>query len=165
MYTKNNIAIGKVASKDIRRPELSCIAFYGDRTVATDSFRLIEMSADGKKQKKPTLLYAKEVMQRTKLMNELLNVDDIQKKAMVNPLDDLIVYPDIDLVLDQAERNDHIVIKVNGKYLAECAQILSKLSKFSSIEMYIPKEDGRPIILKSSNETQSARALIMPMTK
>ncbi len=163
MYNKHNIAIGKVASKTSFKPELACIAFYGNRTVATDSFRLIEMSADGRKQKEPTLLFAKEVMERIKLKNEELDIKDIQATARLDSIK--ATYPSIDVVLDSAEKDIEQVIRVNAVYLAECAMILSKLSKFATVELHIPKNQGKALVLKASNDKQSARALIMPCIK
>ena len=44
LYNQNNLAIAKIADKNKNRPEISGVLFEKNKTVATDSFRLIEMS-------------------------------------------------------------------------------------------------------------------------
>ena len=44
LYNNNNLNITKIASKNENRPELTGVFFKSDKTVATDTFRLIEMS-------------------------------------------------------------------------------------------------------------------------
>lgn len=44
IYNKHNLEVAKVASKSDMKPELACVLFMPDKTVATDTFRLVEMS-------------------------------------------------------------------------------------------------------------------------
>lgn len=43
-YNKNNLSIHRIASKSDLKPEIASVLFTPSHTVATDSFRLIEMS-------------------------------------------------------------------------------------------------------------------------
>ena len=47
LYNKNNLIIHQITSKDENRPELSSVLFKKDRSVATDSFKLIEVKNIG----------------------------------------------------------------------------------------------------------------------
>lgn len=165
-YNKNNLAIGKVASKSSIKPELACIAFYGNRSVATDSFRLIEMSAEGKKKKKPVMLHAKTLNQLVKLgKGESKTLEDIIASARIQTTKG--EYPDIDRVLDDCEKNDSVKIKLNGEYLADILDILSKLGSFGEVELLVPTKEYKPLVIKaeSADKKQKARALLMPMTR
>ena len=44
MYNKNNLAVAAIASKSSIKPELASVLFTKDATVATDSFKLVEIS-------------------------------------------------------------------------------------------------------------------------
>lgn len=44
LYNKHNLAVAKIAATSNLRKELTCVAFFKDKTVATDAFRLIEVS-------------------------------------------------------------------------------------------------------------------------
>ena len=44
IYNKNNLAVAKIASKNKSRRSIAGVLFTPEKTVATDSFRLIEMS-------------------------------------------------------------------------------------------------------------------------
>lgn len=46
-YNKHNLAVKSFASKSLVKPELNAVLFRKDRTVATDSFRLIEVTTPG----------------------------------------------------------------------------------------------------------------------
>lgn len=171
MYNKNNLAVGKVASKSSIKPELACIAFYGNRTVATDSFRVIEVSAEGKAHD-AKMLPAKEVMQRVKLSkDESVELDRIETITGIVP-NPHHQYPDIDQVFTSAERNeDYVEVNVNAKYLAELATIMSKVSDYEAVTLRVPTEKGKPVLMlsyhgkKRDDEPQKARALLMPMNK
>ena len=46
LYNQNNLAVAKFASKSDTRPELAGVLFTPKKTVATDEFRLLEVSVD-----------------------------------------------------------------------------------------------------------------------
>ena len=46
LYNRHNLAVSKIASLDTYKPVLSSVFFSKEKTVATDSFRLLEVSVD-----------------------------------------------------------------------------------------------------------------------
>jgi len=46
LYNKHNLAVAKIASKSGNREELASVFFSKDKTAATDSFRLLEVSVN-----------------------------------------------------------------------------------------------------------------------
>lgn len=169
MYNKNNIAVAKVASKSSVRPELACVAFYGDRTVATDSYRLIEMSASGKKRETPTLFYAKDLMTSMKVKkNEGYSVDE--ESIPLKPLtENDHEYPSIDMLFDRVKGKEYVEVEVNAGYLAEICTILKELDTFGKVTLKLPVGSTyEPVILEAVNKdpknVQTARALLMPMS-
>lgn len=167
MYNKHNIAIHKVASRSSIRAELACVAFYGDRTVATDSFRAIEVSAAGKKKAKP-VLYTARSLQTVKLKKgECVDDQSIPVKS-AEGIDN--EYPDLDAVWKRTEGKDYASVKVNASYLAELCELMKGLDPFQAITLKVPTGGlGLPIILEATDkkalgeETQTARALLMPI--
>jgi len=120
MYNKLNLEVGKVASKSFIKPGLTAIAFYDDRTVATDSFRMIEISKPGVKEfsrktsKDPVLKYAPQAMRHKTLFkkDQQFEVKDI---ICDTPIHDQ--YPKIDDVIDKAEINTkHEITKTRNHF-------------------------------------------------
>lgn len=170
MYNKNNFAVGKVASKSTIKPELGCIAFYGDRTVATDSFRLIEMSATGKKLDTPILYEADVIKKGVKLKKgeTITMMKEIPVKASPWHGD---TYPQIDVVLKDLERTEYVEHFIQAEYLEEILNVMKNVdARYGKVTLKVPKEQGKPIVIVAVNteegkETQTARALVMPWGK
>lgn len=169
MYNKHNIALHKVASRSSIRPEFACVAFYGDRTVATDTFRLIEMSATGKKKEKP-VLYTARSLETVKLKKG----DEVDEKTMaIKPADGIEHdYPDVDKILQPLDDRKYAEVKVNAAYLAEICTILKGLDPFQAVTLKVPTEATYyPIVIEArgpmpkEGEPQRARALLMPMNR
>lgn len=162
MIKKENLLCAKIASKNSIKPELKCIAFYGDRTVATDSFRLIEIPvACGKKQKEPILMYADTV----KIPKGQIGIEEPAGQIVHGR------YPDVDVVMDRDADIEFVTISVNGALLGELLTQMSKLNKFRRVTMHIPMERLRAIKLEAEcdhipkDDKRKARGLIMPMSK
>lgn len=173
MYNKNNIAIWKIAAKSQIRPELQCVAFYGDRTIATDSYRAIEMSATGKKRTKPTLY-----MSRSLEIVKLKKDETIEEDALpIKPGEIENAYPDIDAVFNRTNDKKYAQVVVNAEYLADICTLLKGLDPFKGITLQVPIESAYdPIIITADNSRgtgsgkdevaiQKARALLMPMSR
>lgn len=163
MYNKLNLSIGKIASKERVRPGLSSIAFYGDKTVATDSFRLIEVSAPGEKLAEPVLLNAKTLAKNLKVSaKDSYSLEQIVSRIEVIPTIDN--YPDYLKVLEPAfVREGDIKIKVNAKFLSEVLALMADTNKFNMVELSIPVNDRQAICLKTENKSQVVRAMVMPI--
>lgn len=189
MYNKLNLAVGKVASKTSIKPELGSIAFYGNKTVATDSFRLLEVSAPGAALEEPVMLNAnhlkgnfkmtpdkermkfdKEYKAAMKQNGFLVELDEIKKKSGAEPIEG--TFPKYEDILEPAfKREDDIKFSINGKYLAEMLTIMAGTNKFAQVEFSIPQGQGKAIVLTAKtaktkdSESQIVRGLIMPMNK
>lgn len=167
MYTKKHLEVGKVASKTSIKPELTSIAFFGDKVIATDSFRAIEYTVpNGERTEKPLMLNAKLVRQRVKMDRfEELTADQIRAVARLEPTEG--TYPDVEKVMKDSEKNDCITVNINGRYLAEIATLLCGFNKFERVTLKIPKEAYKPVILEAEGKEgeMKGRGLIMPMNK
>jgi len=166
-YNKRNLDIGKVASKNSIKPELASIAFWGDRTIATDSFRLIEMSAPGKRLKEPELIPAEVLKKNFKIgPNDELTLDEIKTRGAVDSIE--ADYPEVDQVIDRIfSREDDVKITVNGQYLAELADQLRRLSKINKVTLSFSTKKNEAITFTAEDMKtgQKARALLMPMNR
>jgi DNA polymerase III sliding clamp (beta) subunit (PCNA family) len=169
MYNKLNLAVGKIASKSSIKPELQAIAFCGNRTIATDSFRLLEISAPGEKHE-PILLNAKQLKSNMKMpTDDYLSVEEIKTQSATVPIESR--FPDVDEIIEPAfKREDDLVIKVNGKLLAELATLLAGMNKFGQVTLRIPQKPYSPIAMYAETKEktegkQIGRALLMPMNK
>lgn len=170
MYNKLNLSIDKITSKQSFKPELAAIAFYGDKTVATDSFRLLEVSAPGEKLEKPVLLNAKRLACSLKISKEdSLTIDEIVTRSGMTETQG--TFPNYEQIMEPAfNREDDIKIKVNGKYLAEMVKILAGTNPIAEVELSIPLEKYQAITMtaKTSKKVgvgQTVRGLLMPMNK
>jgi hypothetical protein len=163
-YNTNNLAIHKFTSKSSIRPEFQCVAFYGDRTIATDTFRLVEVSAHGKEHP-PILHRADDVKNRKVKKGEAVEREALQ----LYPVE--AQYPEVDIVLKREfeNGNEYTQFTVNGEYLAEIAKMASTLSKHKKITLAVPRDGGTSALRivavgdMAGNEGQRVRAIVMPM--
>lgn len=161
MYNQNNLKVLKHAGKEVGfSNKLSHVAFYGNRTVATDGFSLVEMSAEGEAHAPvfypATLLKAVKIPKGTTLSNNDFGLTHIERPD----------YPNVDAVLDEAcNREDDIVIKINATYLINALSTLKDLNRFGYVTLSIPSERGRAVVVKGEGEKQWGRALVMPSKK
>ncbi len=167
MYNKNNLGVAKVASKSTIRPELSCVAFCGDRTIATDSFRLIQMSANGKKKNVPILYRADEIKKLKLKKDETIDESAIPiKMATIGSAE----YPNTDTIFDSLKNKKYVGVRVNAAYLADICNVLKDLDPFQAIVLKVPVDEKyAPIIItaetqkKNGEAEQTARALLAVM--
>ena len=156
--------MGKIASKNSVRQELNCIAFFGDKVIATDSFRAIEVTVSGgERLEKPVLLNANTVQKRVKMdKSETMTLEQIRTIAQLEPVDE--TYPDVEEVMNKAESNDCISMTINGRYLAEMVTLLSGLNLLNTVTLKIPKEPSKPLIIEADGYMKG-RGVLMPMNK
>lgn len=171
MYTKLNLLPAKVASKGAIKRELNCVAFYGDRTVATDSFRALEVEAGGEKLEKPEL-YQSDMVKTVKLKNGE-TMHEPEKHGLKNMADEVGVYPDVLQIIDQAEkREDYVEISINGRLLGEMLLLMAKANAYEQVKMRVPTGKKLPVYLytdqtakRGKNESKKMRGLVMPMNR
>lgn len=157
MYTKENLLVAKIAAKKSVKPELNCIAYYGNRTVATDSFRLMEVpTEEGEAETKPTMCLA----DTAKMPPTVLKVYEPLGYRVAG------TYPDIDQVLKEDKNEEYVEVSVNGKLFGELLIQMSKLNKFGQVKMRVPKTKYKAIRLEAPYlKDKPARGLMMPMNK
>lgn len=162
MITKENLLVAKIAAKKSIKPEMNCIAFYGDRTIATDSFRLLEVPViNGEKYEEPIMMLADTV----KIPKGMIGIEEPTGYRVAGK------YPDVDRVIDGDKHLEYVEVSINGKMLGELLSQMGKLNKFCTVKMKIPTTPYRAIQLEAKcdhlpkNDERKARGLMMPMNK
>lgn len=156
MYTKENLLVNKIAAKKSVKPELNCIAFYKNRTVATDSFRLMEVPT------KDDVELADDIDMRL--------ADTVKMPAGHVAIDEPIgyrvagTYPDVDTVMERSGQGEFIELNLNGKLFGELLVQMSKMNKYGKVTVKVPTEKGRAIMLEAPYlKDKPAKGLMMPM--
>lgn len=173
MINKNNIAIARVCAKSNIKPQLQCVAFYGDRTVATDGFGLIEVSATGDKREVPILYTAKYLEQVKIKKGEFVDESSlpIQKDTIAGSN-----YPNVDSIMHYADddQDNYASIMINAEYLGAICAVLKNIHPNSHVTLKVPTGNNlsRPIVLLTQSQLgdsdepkQTARALLMPINQ
>lgn len=171
MYNKLNLLPAKVASRGAIKRELNCVAFYGDRTVATDTFRALEVEADGEKLDKPEL-YPSGLVKAVKLKAGE-EMHEPSAHGLNDVSDDVGEYPDVLQIIDRVERDDDCVeVSINGRLLGEMLTLMAKANAYEQVKMRVPKGTGRAVYLYTDataktgkNKAKKMRGLCMPMNR
>ena len=173
-YNKINLAIAKIASKDNNRPELSSVFFTRNKTVATNSYMLLEVSiptaepniAGAMQSCNPFLVSASDII---KIKSESVAIKHIDAKAIQFIADNQIItipridgqFPDYDKIFPQGKPKAEVI--VNAKYLRTLLENLGKLSDNITIKIH---GDDKPVVLTASyGNHQFSRALLIPVKK
>lgn len=171
MYTKLNQLAAKFASRYGLKEELRSVAFFGNRTIATDSFRLLEVSAKPDKDgnlpdaHEPKLIIADAIKKLKLKKSDELTLTDIEKQTGV-PANPHITYPDVDIIINNAAKNDECTeLTVNGRLLGELLIAMSKGNAVEAVTLRVPHGPARPIYAYTKLGEQKMRGLCMPMNK
>lgn len=165
MYNKNNLRVAKCARESGLKPELASVLFTGLHTVATDAFRLIEMSVPQGEAHEPVLLDAKQVEaikvtdKDTIVVAENGNIKIAQSEYSPEKRD-AETFPKYEAIFPT--KDPVIKIAFNARYLSEMLAILKRVPKFERVEMSLYGERD-PIVIEAKGDEQSARAMLMPM--
>jgi len=160
MYRKKHFDLPLRVVND-RQPN---VAFYGDKVVATDSFRLIEIKADGEPHE--PVLYPARLLKAIRLGEK----DTIHESQFgIIPIEEH--FPKYEELQKTWEKIEYFEFSVNGDYLAEFVSRIGKLSKYKKVVISIPKvwatdeaeRKAHPLVIKSVDGT--ATGYIMPMEK
>lgn len=161
MITKENLLVAKMADKKNTRPELQCIAFYGDRTIATDSYRMLDVPVkDGVKYDEPILMLADTV----KIPAGMLGIEEPTGYRVA------VKYPDVDKIMGD-DKGGYREVKVNAKLFGELLTQMSKLTKRSVVTIRIPNKDNVAIKIEATcmhlleSDKRKAIGLLMPILK
>ena len=180
MYNKHNQAVAKFAAKTCVKPVLASVLFTNEKTIATDSSRLLEVSSlrqeDDSENIDPTLILADSVRviqlpkkrptfwfkTATKKLVEIMTRDErgAEKVFSTNDIIDE-EFPDYEQLFPT---EFDVEIIMNGKLLGEMLTEIGKMSKRSSVTIKI--KQGKPVVLISeTDEGQKVRGLIMQQRK
>ena len=190
LYNKHNLAVAKIASKSDIRPAISGVFFTDKKTVATDSFRLIEMSVpkdskaenfpkDNKKSAmrgcKPFILNASYLQKNVKVKEDSIAISHIDdnKVEILQVVDGMVMpkyipritseqFPDYEKIFPTAKPVAEV--SVNATYLAEICELLGKLNNLNSVKIKFYGE-GQPVLIEGEGVNQSGRGLVMPLRK
>lgn len=187
LYNQNNLNVAKMASKSDIKPELASVFFTKTKTVASDSWRLLEVttpkhgaypedfSADAMRGVKPFMVDAKRLLaikippskMHERNVLALKHVAD-NSVSFLNNNGDILAAPRINGEYPEYERiipNGQPIAetKLNGQLLGELLLLLAKIGKAEAVTLKFHGE-GKPLVIEATNDEQSGRGFIMGMT-
>jgi len=162
MYTKDHLLTAKIASKTSVKLELTCIAYYGDKVIATDSYRMLEIPVeDGVALDKPDLRIASSA----KMPHGFITVDEPLGVKLPNAGE----YPDINSVMKTMREGEFTTISVNGKLFGELLMQMAKVNESGKVTLRVPVAPEKAIILEAPigkvTSDIKATGLMMPLNK
>lgn len=168
MYNKHNLLPLKFVSKLSLKPELASVAFYPNRTIGTDSFRLLEVSSLNPEENstrtgttEPTIIHKDELKQIKLKKGETTTIPNL-------PTIEDRTYPDVDIVMKEDLNQAYATIKVDGKLLGEMLVAMATMNPFGQVELRVPVNTPYKAIrlTATDNKTkQVARGLVMPQNR
>jgi len=170
MYTNNNLLTLKATNPKSMNPVTSAVAFYGNRTIGTDSFRLLEVSAPGEAHE-PTVIYSNQLKSfKPEKKVTQFTLEDIT--TALKTVSHYVYYPDVDQVLAEKTDEEYSTIKVNATLFGELLVTMGKMAKNGIVEIKIPtKCKTNPIHIYANShehyqsENQTAHGLMMRTNK
>lgn len=160
MYTKLNLLPAKVASKTSIRGDIMHMVADGKRTYATDSFRLLEVTAT-KPLEHDTVYVQGDVARKHKMSSKQIELDINELQA--NP--HIGTFPDVDKIINQEDDIEYVTFEINGELFGELIATMSKMNRHKKIEINVPIAKNRAIHLyaDSDDNKQKAHGLQMPI--
>lgn len=191
LYNQLNLDVGKIASKSEIKPEFACVYFTKQKTVATDSYRLLEVTVpeDCDAEDFPNAL--------TELPEDIpgflvpaknLATIKLPKNKKLQILNNLairsITKNTVELLTNNLETaNTTCINTVDGQYpdyekiipkdtplaevtvnanlLAELLEVMAKTNELHEVTIKLYGKN-KPILLEASNDSQNARGVFMP---
>ena len=148
------------ASPSAIRPQLAAVMTDSVVSVATDSFRLVEIKAHEGTATEQVTINAREI-KKVKIAD--LGFHDFTGNPHLAS-----EYPKYQTIFDEAMKRDSVEITLDAEYLAQIvaylAKIESKDKRGTFITVRVPKEKDRPIVFTVKGATHDARAMLMPIT-
>ena len=193
LYNEHNLAVAKIASKSEIREELAGVYFTKDKTTATDSFRLLEVStpefdpkdypqvegASAMRGIQPFIVNAK--MLREIKLPKKTSLPILKNVAIKHLHDNRVEFLTTNLESAEIKNVRRInatfpnyeqifptgepvaEIQVNGEYLAELVAIMAKLDPTSAVNIKF-YADNKPVVFEAGT-AQKGRGLLMPLRK
>lgn len=176
IITKLQQGLTKFVADNSIRPELACVKADGQSVTATDSFRLVEMKnvTTPPQKTEPEILISAKTLACVKGKKGFDSMEVTKTKDMTlaktpeatyildttTPADE---YPRLNDIWQNAEKQDAITVKLNGRMLAEICAHLSKLDYNETVTLHVPKKPLTSILIKATGSGHEARAILMPM--
>jgi len=162
MYSKLNLMVHKIASKNSIKEELKTVAFEGNRTRATDSFKVLEIGNDSERTD-TTLLGAKTVAKlasNPELFNRLMkHLPTVEAK----PADTDMAFADF---AKKRNAGGSATVSVNAEYLEQILGILKRMDRHKKVLLTVPVGEGQPVFIEAvGDEGTYGRALVMTLNK
>lgn len=169
--TKDQLEVRNFASKNDLHPELACICLKENKIVATDSYRLVEITDKKSEPLKEKILLS---IRKIKLEKENnVEVSDDKKTAtikskdlaqIVNVVD--VKYPEYENIIPKDDKKILAEVKINGEYLAEVLEYAHKFGgSFNGVKVIVYEGNNTPIKIEAENTDYKVTGLVMPMSK
>jgi len=142
------------------KPAIEGVLFCNDKIVATDSFKLIEIEAEGDLIHIVPLSALKKGDTLSK--GDGLNVNIVRTDGSVLtvealPADD---FPQYESILADAEARTKTIIKVSRKHLIDLLTAMEP-DAWDALELHVSSEPNMPLLVKG----KGCKGLLMPLTK
>ena len=181
IFNQHNLNVAKFASKGSSRPELQGIFITKDKTVATDSFRLLEVSTPKDKRAedydgvmrgmKPVIVNAEYLKKNIKLKDDTIAIKHIDnnKIEVLQTIDGMVLPKFLPRIEGQFPEYGGIFptskpmaeIKLNAQLLAELLEVMAKMNPTGEVKIKIHGEN-QPLVIEGGTENQLSRAMLMP---
>lgn len=170
----------KFASPSSIREELNTVLFNGVKAVATDSFRLLEVTKfTTTNEAIPDTLITRDSLRliRTLKSDKTIDVDTVNGHLLATPsskkqgsysLDTHVPadgYPRYQTIKGDCEKRSYTEVVISGEYLAEIAEYLARFQKNGFIKLRVPLEKNQAIILEARSKEEKAYAILMPVNE
>jgi DNA polymerase III sliding clamp (beta) subunit (PCNA family) len=178
MYNKTNLDVLKLAAKDDTRPAINGILFTGRKTVATNSFALVEVDGlDGEEVHSPVIL-SRDTLKNIKITNkDTFDIGGrkgtpsivVAGKGQYLTQQVQEEFPAYESILPTGE--PVVELQVNVDYLISVLQVMKSANgkEENKVRLAIHDKDSRQVLEVTniaramSPHKQKARAIIMPM--
>ena len=159
--------IYKICSKSTIKPELNSILFNEGKIIATDSYKLIEITpAEGDTSVNGLIgsRYFKDGKNYTITKSDMKGFADIKdKKGAVQKaaITSAEYYPKYEEILQQAEKATANTVSINRQYLIDLLEAMPKTNPFDKVILSVSKDKYKPVLITNN----VSKALLMPMTE
>ena len=194
LYNNLNLSVAKIAdTNNANKAVLRSVFFTPNKTVATDSYRLIEVSVDNSVNVKDfpdnnimrgcsSFMVESRDIKNIKLKPNkslpilsymaLTHLDNKKVKFIFRPDVSATAEPSLDRIDDRfpeyeklmSQGKPKVEVSFNAEYLSSLLDILGQFKKTHDVTLKIYADD-KPIILEAHNDSQKGRAMLMPIRK
>lgn len=179
IYNKHNLAVAGIADPKSNRPEITGVFFTKDKTVATDTFSLVEVSTlknfktgfagtQPMAGAKPFIVPAKQL---STIKADLLGIKHLDSQAVdlvdtngnINRLPRINdKFPDYETLFPGSSVKPFAEVYVNAKLLIKVLKVLGEMNDLSKVKISL-YGTNKAVVLKSGSADQEAKGLLMPM--